>query len=326
MSIRGSSPVLISQADDCDRPVSTSLNSQRIVIAGPTASGKGRLAAELARRLDSEIVSVDSMKIYRGMDIGTAKPSPAERREIRYHLIDIVDPFEEFSVGEFIPRILAVVGEIESRGKTAILQGGTAFYLNALFRGIFDGPSADWELRRELEREADEKGLSHLYSELLHADPEVTRTIHAHDRRRIVRALEVLRSTGRKLSELWKNRSACFPENSYRCFGIEWEREALYRRIDERVEEMVRRGLFEEARGLLKDPRGLGRSAAFCLGYRQIIEGEATGRDPAETVAVIQRDTRRFAKQQLTWFRKFPMEWLPPEPPERLADRVLAVR
>jgi tRNA dimethylallyltransferase len=277
----------------------------------------------LARRLDAEIISVDSMKVYRGMDIGTAKPSSELRQEIRYHLIDILDPWEDFSVGDFLPRVLRTVREVEGRGGRVVLQGGTAFYLHALLEGLFVGPQANWDLRRQLYREAEGAGLERLYGELSQKDPEAAHRIHPHDRRRIVRALEVIRQSGRKLTDLWKGTTMQLDADSYRCFGIQWSRSELYQRVNSRVDEMAKRGIFEETQRLLESPRGLGRTATKCIGYRQIIEALETGESREETVARIQRDTRRFAKQQLTWFRRFPIHWLQTGSREQLVDGVL---
>lgn len=294
-----------------------------LVITGPTASGKGQLAAELARRLDAEIVSVDSMKVYRGLDIGTAKPSPELRRELRYHLIDIVDPWSPYSVGDFLPEVFRVIEELERAGRRAILQGGTAFYLNALIHGLFEAPAANPELREELERRVEEEGLGALHAELRERDPGAALKIHAHDRKRIIRALEVIILTGRTMTEQWSEPVRKLEPGSYRLIGIEHDREDLYRRIDRRVLVMVERGLFEEVERLLADPRGLGPTARKCIGYRQIIEGRERGEDRETIIETIQRDSRRFARQQLTWFRRLEPRWLEPAETGVLADRVL---
>lgn len=296
---------------------------KRIVITGPTASGKGALAVELARMLGGEIISVDSMKIFRGMDIGTAKPSRELRREIPYHLIDIVDPWDDFSIGSYLPLVLDRVREIEERGREVVFQGGTALYLKALMDGFFEGPAADWSLRGELAEEAQRRGLAALHADLLSADPDVARTIHPNDRRRIIRALEVIRMTGKRISECWQDSSMRLAPDSYRLFAVSRERGELYRRIDRRVETMVGAGLFSEVRGLVADPRGLSRCASRCIGYRQAIEGFDEGFPESRIVEHIQRDTRRLAKQQFTWFRRFPIEWLPPDEPRKVAETLL---
>jgi tRNA dimethylallyltransferase len=297
---------------------------RRLVVTGPTASGKGALAAELARRLGGEIVSLDSMKVYRRMDIGTAKPSPALRREIPFHLVDIVDASESFSVGDYLARAHPALRDIEARARPVILQGGTALYLNALLFGLFRGPEADWRTRQALAGEAEARGLDALYEELGARDPEAAAKIYRQDRRRIVRALEVIRLTGRRMSDLWRETTERAGLERYACFAVGWERAALYRRIDLRVERMVDAGLFAEARALQEDSRALSRTASRCIGYRHVFEALASGEAPEATVARIQQDTRRFAKQQLTWFRRFPITWLAPGEPGRMADQLLA--
>ncbi len=295
----------------------------RLFITGPTASGKGTLAHELARRTGGEVVAVDSMKVYREMDIGTAKPSAARRAEVAYHLLDLVDPSSEFSVGEYLPLALRAIEEIEGRGRPAILCGGTALYLNALVHGLFRGPAADWGLRSALLAECEAAGTEALHRRLAEKDPAAAGKIHANDRRRIVRALEVLEVTGTPMTDLWGGANLRLAEGSYALVGVEWDRPSLYRRIDERVLRMARDGLFDEARRLAARPAGIGRAAAQCIGYREIREGESAGWSREQTIARIQQRTRRFAKQQLTWFRRFPIRWFAPREPAELAEDVL---
>jgi tRNA dimethylallyltransferase len=285
---------------------------RRLFLTGPTASGKGSVAHEIALRIGGEIVSVDSMKVYREMDIGTAKPSAERRAQVRHHLIDFLDPSADFSVGEYLPMALAAIEEIESRGKTAIFCGGTALYLNAFVHGLFRGPSADWDLRRSLHAASDELGTEALHARLAEKDPQAAGKIHPNDRRRIVRALEVLETTGRPMTELWRGPSVRLGLENLLLVGIEWDRPALYQRIDERVCRMVREGLFDEARRLRGRPGGLSRAAAQCIGYKEIFAGDDAGATREAIVAAIQRRTRQFAKQQMTWFRRFEIEWLKP--------------
>lgn len=299
---------------------------RRIFLTGPTASGKGSVAHEIALRLGGEIVAVDSMKIYREMDIGTAKPAPALRAEVPYHLIDFVDPSRDFSAGDYLPLALRTIEMIEGRGRRVILCGGTALYLNTLLEGLFRGPAADWEIRRALGEECDAKGTAALHARLAQEDPAAAAKIHPNDRRRIIRALEVLRRTGRRMTDLWQEPALRLEPGSTVLVGLQWERPALYRRIDERVIRMVQEGLFEEARRLGKRPGGLGRAASQCIGYKEIFAGERIGRPEEETVSLIQQRTRRFAKQQLTWFRRFPIRWLPADgamSPGAMADGIL---
>ena len=296
---------------------------QRIILTGPTASGKGSLAVELARKTNGEIISVDSMKVFRGMDVGTAKPSDEVRRAIPIHLIDIADPWEDFSVGRYVPLALEVLNRIEQCGGRAILAGGTAMYVNALCEGFFEGPEADWELRDRLNVAVTSEGLEALHKELAEGDPEAALKVHPNDQRRIVRALEVLRLTGRPLSEQWRESSLRLEPGTYKIFGIKWEREELYRRINGRVERMVERNLFDEARKLMAQKRPLSRCASQCIGYKEIFEGLPQGVPEDVIVERIQRHTRRFAKQQLVWFRRFPIEWIDPDDVGTMAKRVL---
>jgi tRNA dimethylallyltransferase len=296
---------------------------RRLFLTGPTASGKGSIAHEIALRIGGEIISVDSMKVYREMDIGTAKPSAERRAQVRHHLIDLIDPSADFSVGEYLPMALAAIEEIESRGKKAILCGGTALYLNAFVHGLFRGPAADWNIRKALDAASDELGTKVLHARLAEKDPQAAGKIHPNDRRRIVRALEVLETTGRPMTVLWRGPSVGMGAENLLLLGIQWDRPELYRRIDERVRRMVRDGLFEEARRLRGRPGGLSRAAAQCIGYKEIFAGDDAGATRDETIAAIQRRTRQFAKQQMTWFRRFPVEWLKPvEAAETILSRL----
>jgi len=305
-------------------------NPRRFFILGPTASGKGRLAVEVALALRAggsadaeprggEIVSVDSMKVYRGMDVGTAKPAPAARRGVPFHLLDIRDPRDSMSVAEWVAEALAAEREIRARGRVPIFAGGTALYLRGLTEGVFEGPPADWELRRALEREADEAGEAALHARLATVDPRTAARLHPNDRRRVIRALEVFEKTGRPISEMqtqWVSETFGGPEaarNARALVGILWPRETLYRRIDERVDRMFAAGFVEEARGLLARGEGaIGREAGQALGYRELFEWLRGGerRPLGEVVEEIKLRTRRFAKRQMTFFRHFPdVDW-----------------
>lgn len=292
-------------------------------MTGPTASGKGRLAVELARRLQTEIVSIDSMKIYRGMDIGTAKPSASLREEFQYHFIDIIDPWQEYSVGEFLPEVFKVIRGLEDRGKPAVLHGGTAFYLNLLLNGLFDGPQKDETIRREIESEIESKGIEAVHAELREKDPEAALKIHLHDKKRIVRALEVIRVTGKPMTEQWEEPTEVLEPGTFRLVGIERDREELYERINLRVLKMVEEGLFQEVRQLMEAPEGLSSTARKCIGYKQVIEGWEAEEEEHVIIERIQRDSRRFAKQQMTWFRKLEIEWLQPGEPQEMVDQIL---
>ncbi len=297
-----------------------------IVVTGPTASGKGALAFEIARRIGGEIISMDSMKVYRELDVATAKPSPERRTEVPYHLIDIVNPEESFSAGDYLPLLRRAIEEVAGRGRLAIVTGGTALYLKAFLEGFRTGPAADWELRNRLTAEGSAAGPEALHERLRAIDATAASKIHPRDLRRIVRALEVQEKTGAPISKDWKWGQGQKLPSSVRVFGLDWPRAALYRRIDLRVETMAARGLFEEALRLKERNPPLSLTASQAMGYKEIWEGTLLGRSPDDIVRRIQRGTRRFAKSQLTWFRKLPVEWIQPEgelDPQALADAVL---
>ncbi|MEW6356820.1 MAG: tRNA (adenosine(37)-N6)-dimethylallyltransferase MiaA [Planctomycetota bacterium] len=275
------------------------------LLTGPTACGKSAAALVIAERLDAEIVSFDSMQVYRDMDIGTAKPTPEERSRVRHHLIDIVDPSEEYSLGRFIEDAGQAIADIRRRGKTPLAVGGTALYIKGFLKGVFDGPPADWALRRTLKARADAESAEALYAELRSVDPEYAGRIHPNDLRRILRALEVYHTTGTPFSE-WHQQFGR-EQNARPCLGVvlDRSREDLNHRINRRVERMFEDGLVEEVRRLLARPGGLGRSASQALGYRQVIEHIEGKMDLHDTIVAVKKGTRQFAKRQLTWFRSF---------------------
>jgi tRNA dimethylallyltransferase len=276
-----------------------------VVLTGPTGSGKSALALDLAEYLGAEIVSMDSMALFRRMDVGTAKPSAADRARVPHHLIDVLEPWESSSVAWWLGQAEAVCREIEGRAKRALFVGGTALYLKALLFGLFDGPPADAAVRQRLEREAAEGGREALHGRLARVDPVSAGRLHANDLRRVVRALEVFELTGWPLSAWQTQWMASMPPGP-RCFWLDLPREELYARIDRRVERMVADGLVEEVRALRRLGRPLGQEASQALGYKEMfayLDGEA---GLEETVARIQRRSRNFAKRQITWFRHLP--------------------
>lgn len=281
-------------------------NDKRLVaIVGPTASGKTAAAHELARRVGAEIVSADSMAIYRGMDIGTAKPSPEERLEVHYHMVDVVDPNEPFTVADYQERAVEVVEDIICRGRLPIVAGGTGLYVRAVIDGL-NIPSAgiDSELRARLKREADEKGSEWLHKRLAEVDPVTAERLHPNDIKRIIRALEVYEQSGRPMSEIVEETRPKAPRYPGAVlYGLTMDREKLYRRIEERVDEQIRRGLVEEVRRLLDSGYDVDLPAMQGLGYKEIaacLKGEY---DLNSAVETLKRSTRRFAKRQYTWFR-----------------------
>ena len=285
-----------------------------IVIAGPTASGKTRLGIELARRLGGEIVSADSMQIYRRMDIGTAKATPAERAEAVHHMLDICEPGEDYSVSRYVAEAGAVCDRLLREGKTPILVGGTGLYIDSLLSGrdFAARQEGDESLRAALERDYERLGGERMWERLRQIDPERAAKLHAADRRRIVRAIEVYTLTGKTITQHDAETRARPPRYPSRRYVLNFSRrETLYRRIDRRVELMAAAGLFEEVERLLDEGLSPACTAMQAIGYKEAVlalRGEITR---AEAVALIQQNSRRYAKRQLTWFgRDQGAEWI----------------
>jgi tRNA dimethylallyltransferase len=272
-------------------------------LTGATASGKTEISMELARTLGAEIVSLDSMAIYREMDIGTAKPKPYYRTEIPHHLIDIIDPTDTFSVSQYRNLALSVIGEIRSRNREVLFVGGTALYLKALLRGLFEGPPANWELRKEIEDELAEMGNEYLHQRLAMVDPVAAHLLHPNDQRRIIRALEVYRLTGKPISHWQLQFDQARPTDQCRVFSIRHSRPILHERIEQRVEKMFEAGLIEEVRRLLDKWNELSHTAAQAVGYQEAIAHLQGKLSLAETLEKTKVRTRKFARHQETWFR-----------------------
>ncbi|MBE0585931.1 MAG: tRNA (adenosine(37)-N6)-dimethylallyltransferase MiaA [Desulfofustis sp.] len=279
-----------------------------LVLIGPTAIGKTGLSLEIARRFDCEIVSVDSMQVYRYLDIGTAKIGLEVRREIPHHLIDIVEPDQPYHAARFVEDALAAIKQIHQRGALPLLTGGTGLYLRALLHGLFVGGESDPALRRELTERLQEEGSEALHRELAACDRRSASRLHPHDASRIIRALEVYRLTGRPLSSHLDRQ----PETGRIVFtkllslGLDCPRSVLYERINRRSKEMIDSGLEREVRGLLKRGYGPHLKPMQAIGYRhmlQYLSGSCPREQLLETLA---RDTRRYAKRQVTWFRRDP--------------------
>jgi tRNA dimethylallyltransferase len=300
-----------------------------ILVLGVTASGKARLGFELARALDGEIVSVDSMKVYRRMDIGTAKPSPEARQQVRYHLIDVVEPSEPFSVGVFLDLAHAAVQDIRGRGKTVVAVGGTALYIKTLLYGLFEGPASDEQIRAELHARAQVEGWATLYAELTRLDPEAAGRISANDAKRIVRALEVYQLTGKPISSFQKQFEAERPLHDWTIIGLRREKAIESQRMNARVKKMIEQGLVEEVKALLAEEKPLSMQARCAIGYAEIIEHLAGRLSLEDAVEEIKKNTRRLAKGQRTWFKTFRgVHWLdiaPEEPPEHVIARARTV-
>ncbi|MGH7128708.1 MAG: tRNA (adenosine(37)-N6)-dimethylallyltransferase MiaA, partial [Planctomycetaceae bacterium] len=272
-------------------------------LAGPTACGKSAAGLELARKLNAEIVALDSMSLYRGMDIGTAKPSLADRARVPHHLIDVIDPHEEFSVAEYVAAAETACRAIVERERVPLFVGGTGLYLRSILRGVFEGPPADWAFRRAIEAEAAAHPPGWLHARLAQVDPASAARLHAHDTRRTVRALEVHHLTGRPHSEQQRQNSQPPDLRPRHVYWLSPPRVWLYERIDRRVEHMMAAGLVDEVRRLLASPHGMSRTARQALGDKEVIDAMEAGRAPEEAVPLIQTRTRQFAKRQHTWFR-----------------------
>ena len=276
------------------------------VITGPTATGKTKLGVMLARELGGEVVSADSMQIYRGMDIGTAKPTQEEMQGVPHHLIDVAEPWESWSAAKFVEAARAACLDIIARGRLPIVVGGTGLYIDSLVQGrSFGAVDETGGTRRELEERYDEIGGAAMLRELSQLDPERAAKLSPNDKKRVVRAYEVYLLTGRTITELDRESREREPEFDARYIILGWaSREELYRRIDERVDEMAAQGLFEEVESLLAAGLGPDTTAMQAIGYKeaaQALRGECS-RD--EAVEKIKRETRRYAKRQLTWLRR----------------------
>jgi len=294
-----------------------------LLFAGPTAVGKSEVALRLAERLGGEIISVDSMQVYRGLDIGTAKPSVDERRRVPHHLIDVAELNEPFDAARFVALARQAVEKIQARGRLSILCGGTGLYFKAFLEGLGGSPPADLALRAELERTP----LTELLRELEARDPATFARIDRRNPRRVVRALEVIRLTGRPFSE----QRAAWPPSpiAHRpspLFALSRRADDLRARIDARVDAMFARGLVRETQTLMQRGLERNRTAMQAIGYRQVVEHLRGVRSLAETTAVVKQRTRQFAKRQMTWFRhQLPVEWIevaPGESAEAVAARL----
>ena len=294
-----------------------------IVIMGPTGAGKTALAVELAGRRKGEIVSADSMQVYRGMDIGTAKPTAEERDRIPHHLLDVVDPDEPFHASRYCELAHGVIARLLGEKKTVFVVGGTGLYIRALLGGLIEGPGEDGSLRRALREEMARAGKEVLYERLLREDPRAAARINRRDSVRIIRALEVLELTGRSIVD--HQDAHRFREQPYETLriGLVPEREELRKRIDLRTDRMIAGGFVEEVRRLLAMGYAPSLKSMQSLGYRHIAACLAGRTDLAEAVRLIKRDTYRYAKRQMTWFRaERDIVWLAPDAVEAAAEMV----
>lgn len=274
-------------------------------IVGCTGCGKGSLGRELARRTGGEIVSLDSMKVYRRMDIGTAKPSVELRDEVPHHVIDVVEPSAEFSVAQYVEQAQDAIAAVRQRGKPIFVVGGTPLYLKALTEGLFEGPGADSAIRERLRAEADDQGSVALHQRLHAIDPVAAERIHPNDLRRIVRALEVFELTGRPISELQAQWDRGQSRYEYLMIGLRRELEDQSHRTNARVKRMIEAGLVEEVTSLLAEPEPLSTAARQAVGYAEIIRSLSGELSLADAIELIKINTRQFAKAQRTWFKRF---------------------
>jgi len=277
-----------------------------IVILGPTGIGKTQLVLDLAQRVNGEIVSADSVQVYRYMDIGSAKPHRKERNRVAHHLIDVVNPDEEFSAGRYQHLARQAIDDIASRGKRALVSGGTGFYIKALIRGLVSHPAADEAYRDHLRFLEAKEGRGYLYNQLILVDPEAAKNIHPNDIFRIIRALEVYHVAGTPLSALREHHR--FLDTPYESLqiGLHCVREQLYAQINERVDQMMEQGFLKEVKDLLKRGYHPGLKSMQVLGYRHLCAYLSGHLSLAEAIRIMKRDTRRYAKRQLTWFRSDP--------------------
>lgn len=274
-----------------------------IIIGGPTGVGKTDVGVELAVRLGGEIISADSMQVYRRMQIGTAKPTAEQCRGVAYHGIDLIEPDETFHLGAFIEMADRLIGEIVSRGRKVLVVGGTGLYIKGLLEGVFEAPEVDRALRRRLMERVAAEGAPALHAELARVDPEAARRISPNDPIRITRALEIWEQTGKPISQLWKVSRSSRSRYPYYLFVLTCRRGDLYERINRRVEEMFRAGLDEEVRRLLAEGVSPECHAFKALGYRHVLAWIEGRTDRDEALTEMQKHTRRYAKRQLTWFR-----------------------
>ena len=275
-----------------------------IVICGPTASGKTALSIELAKQINGEIVSADSMQIYKDMDIGTAKPTKEEMQGINHYLIDFVSPDERYSVADYKQDAKKAIREILKKGKVPIIVGGTGLYIDSLIYEIeYPNIKFDEEYRKKLEKEAEENGLEKLYEKAKEIDIEAIQKISKNDKKRVLRILEIYHATGKNKTEQEKESRKKEIEFDYKVYALKWDREKLYERINKRVDIMLEQGLIEEVKGVCEKYNKF-PTAMQGLGYKEVIEYLENKTTKEEMIKKIKQETRRYAKRQMTWFKK----------------------
>lgn len=294
-----------------------------LVVCGPTASGKTGLGVKLALRFGGEVVSADSMQVYRRLDIGTAKPAPDERQGVPHHMIDVAEPTESYSVARYCTEAAEVIRDISSRGRLPVIVGGTGLYIDHLLANTdFSAPGEDAELRERLMKEAEEKGNGFVHDRLKALDPEAAEKIHPNNLKRVIRAIELVSQSGENRSTLDEKSRRPSPYRALR-MAIDHDREELYRRIDTRVDIMIEQGLVDEVRRELLPIRDKAPTAAQAIGYKEIIDFFDGRARVEEAVAAVKQNSRRYAKRQLTWLRRnTEINWLAPTSAEAKAIEI----
>ncbi len=295
-----------------------------LAVCGATATGKTALSVAVAERLGGEIISADALLVYRGLNIGTAKPSKEERRGIPHYMIDVAEPTDNFSVSDYERLALPILEDIFARGKVPVLCGGTGFYMNALlYRSSFGTTPADPAVRRKYERIAEEKGRNYLHGLLYTCDKESAEKLHENDVKRVIRALEIFELTGRKKSEQCDGDA---PRYEFRAFAFDYPREALYGRINARVDGMIAEGLVEEVKGLLVEGVPENAQCMQGIGYKEVVECLKNKDNVSNMSDIIKKNTRNYAKRQITFFKRMQnLTWLPPENFELAVEKVCKI-
>jgi len=284
-------------------------------LTGPTASGKTSVGIALAGEMDAEIISLDSMAVYRELDVGTAKPTDEERMIVPHHLIDVVDPSEDYSLAEYVTAAYEAIRDIKRRGKKVLFVGGTPLYLKAMLRGIFAGPPADPKLRKELYEQSRNAPPDFLHGQLKKIDPVSAERLHPNDTKRLIRAIEVFRNSGIPISDWQKQFDEPAPASQCKVVVLDWPRDVLYERINRRVDYMIDNGFLDEILQLTKRFLPISQTAAQALGYKELFEYLDKKRSLHATVETIKQNTRQFAKRQMTWFRSLEeCQFLPLQP------------
>ncbi len=297
-------------------------------LTGPTGSSKSAVGVRLAELGDAEIVSMDSMAVYRGMDIGTAKPSREDRERVRHHLVDVVEPTEEYSIAEYLAAAHLGVDDVRARGRNVLFVGGTPLYLKALLRGLCSGPEADWDLRNALASEVERNGPEALHRRLASIDPRTAQRVHPQDTKRLIRALEVFELTGEPISDYQDHFQRESADATVRVWALHWPREMLYDRINHRVDQMFEQGLVDEVQQLMQTCAAFSRTADQAVGYREVVSYLQGDIDLETAIQEAKTRTRRLARRQMTWLRRLPeCRWITMETsraPDQVAQEIAA--